>query len=457
MLLPSARRGIFAGGKLSRQGLIEGEPRAGTPESDLGRKVMLRFYGTWRRMLWIVVSILAGVGTIHASEVDALTISQNIQRLHMPYGTILDPVFASSDPSSPGYSDLVGYTRAGDSAIWTGHYLAAEAFRYKVTRSPDALANASKALQGIQSLLDITGSDVLARCLVPTNSPYASSIQQQEAGNGIYYNNLGGQSYFWIGNTSRDQYSGVVFGLSVAYDMIDDTNLRGLIEQDLTRILIYLLVHNWNVVMPDGKVSTTFVFRPDQQLSFLQAGRKVNPQFFTVVYAIYRAVYAPFVTVPVFIDSLDDHNHYFKFNLDYINLYDLIRLEEDGSPYKAFYMTAYNILRARTQSHGNAHFNMIDRGLKAPDSVRDTETVTLLNLWLLRPRRDYFVDWRGKFPACGSDRSCIPIPVNERVNTDFLWQRSPFLLFGGGAGLVETAAIDYILPYWMARFYGLPQ
>jgi hypothetical protein len=418
---------------------------------------MRRFYRDWQRMFWIVLCLLVAIRPLQASEADALTISQNIQQLHMPYGTILDPIFASSDPSSTAYSQVVGYTRAGDSAIWTGHYLAAEAFRYKVTGSPQALANASKALQGIHSLLDITGSDVLARCLVPTDSPYASSIQQQEAGNGIYYNNLGGQPYFWIGNTSRDQYSGVVFGLSVAYDMIDDTNVRGLIQQDLTRILIYLLVHNWNVIMPDGKVSTTFVVRPDQQLSFLQAGRKVNPQLFSVIYAVYRSVYAPFVAVPVFIDSLDDHNHYFKFNLNYINLYDLLRLEEDASPYKSLYMTAYNILRTRTQTHGNPHFNMIDRGLKGPDSVRDSETILLLNLWLSRPRRDYYVDLRGQFPACGSDRACVPIPVNERVNTDFLWQRSPFLLFGGGAGLVETAAIDYILPYWMSRFYGLPQ
>jgi hypothetical protein len=120
-------------------------------------------------------------------------------------------------------------------------------------------------------------------------------------------------------------------------------------------------------------------------------------------------------------------------------------------------MNAYDTLRNTTQQHGNAHFNMIDRALKGLDSARDSETITLLNSWLSRPRRDYWVDLRGKYPACGADQACSPIPVNERVNTDFLWQRSPFLLFGGGAGLIETAAIDYILPYWMARYFGLPQ
>jgi hypothetical protein len=45
--------------------------------------------------------------------------------------------------------------------------------------------------------------------------------------------------------------------------------------------------------------------------------------------------------------------------------------------------------------------------------------------------------------------------VDKRVNTDFLWQRSPFLRYGGGDGTVETAAIDYLLPYWMGRYYGV--
>src|SRR5437867_11539342 len=146
---------------------------------------MHRFYANWPQGFLVVLSILAGVRTIHASEVDALTISGNIQQWHMPHGTILDPRFASSDPAS---SDVVGYTRAGDSAIWTGHYLAAEAFRYRVTRSPEALANAWRSLWAIRELLDITKTDVLARCFVAADSPYAAAIQQQESGHGIYYN-----------------------------------------------------------------------------------------------------------------------------------------------------------------------------------------------------------------------------------------------------------------------------
>jgi hypothetical protein len=66
------------------------------------------------------------------------------------------------------------------------------------------------------------------------------------------------------------------------------------------------------------------------------------------------------------------------------------------------------------------------------------------------------VDLTSQYPSCGqADRSCVIIPVPQRPNTDFLWQRSPRLLYGGGDGTIETAAIDYILPYWMARYYGV--
>jgi uncharacterized protein (TIGR03437 family) len=56
--------------------------------------------------------------------------------------------------------------------------------------------------------------------------------------------------------------------------------------------------------------------------------------------------------------------------------------------------------------------------------------------------------------VCGSE-ACKPVPVPIRPTTDFLWQRDPFQLTGGGEGTIEGAGIDYILPYWMARYYGV--
>ena len=128
-----------------------------------------------------VLIILAAAGVpVRGADPDAVAISNTIQQRHMPNGTIIDPIFAS-----PSSHEIVAYTRGGDSATWTGHYLAAEAFRYKVTASPDALANIWKVLHGIRSLRVVTGTDLLARCLVPVDWPFASSITHEEAGHGI--------------------------------------------------------------------------------------------------------------------------------------------------------------------------------------------------------------------------------------------------------------------------------
>jgi hypothetical protein len=396
----------------------------------------------------ILVSIWAaaiiGGPLASAAEADALAISANIQARHTPFGTILDPIFAfrASD-------QIVGYTRCGDSAIWTGHYLAAEAFRYQVTRAPGALDNVKGAIAGIQSLVDATGTDLLARCRVPVDSPFAAGIQSEEAHNGIYTNSPAG--YFWVGNTSRDQYSGVMFGLSVAFDMVDDPAVQRSISQLITRLLDFLVAHNWIVVMPDSTASTVFLDRADQILTFLWIGRHVNPAHFSVPYDQQSWLLSAALLLPIGVD-VASNDSYFKFNLDSINLYNLIRLS--GSAANPTYRQAYALLRSHTAGHQNAFFNLIDRGLNGPNPARDAETLALLSALLQWPRRDRYVDLHGVVPVCG-DQACQPVPVPLRPPTDFVWQRNPFQLAGGGKGVVESAGIDYILPYWMARYYSV--
>ena len=145
----------------------------------------------------------------------------------MPFGTILNPIYASSTSSN-----IIGYTRCGDSALWTGAYLAAESFRYNVTQSPDALNNVKAALSGIESLVEVTGDNRLARCIVPANSPYAAGIESEEAANTIHQS----PPYIWVDNTSRDQVVGVFFGLGAAYDLVDDAGVKSRISSVATLI-----------------------------------------------------------------------------------------------------------------------------------------------------------------------------------------------------------------------------
>lgn len=399
-------------------------------------------------ILVIMTSVFVGA---FGTERDAVAISNNIQMRHMPYGTILDPVY-----NRPNSIWIAGYARAGDSAIWTGHYLAAESFRYHATKSPEALENIKRIVAGLKSLVDVTGTDLLARCLIPVTSRYAEGILKEEGRHGVYRSVLNGTEYYWLGNTSRDQYSGVMFGLSIAYDFVDSAEVRAEIVPLATRMLDFLLDHNWLVRMPDGEISTTFIGRPEQQLCFLAIGRQINNSRFGSKYSALRVLSIPILDVGVAYDLLDDHTSYFKFNLDSITFYNLLRLE-GAWLYHGRIKKTYDLLRRTTDDHRNPHFNMLDYEINGPHEARDRETREFLDQWLTRPRRDAYEDLRGdaRFQICGEERACQPVPVGDRIRTDFLWQRSPFLLVGGGAGNIESAGIDYILPYWMARSYGV--
>jgi len=376
------------------------------------------------------LSTITGIPALGA-EADALAISANIRAEHMPFGTVLNPIYAG-----PSSSQIVGYTRCGDSALWTGAYLAAESFRYSVTQSGDALNNVKAAVAGLKSLVDVTGDNRLARCIVAADSQWAAGIQSEEGSNTIHSN----PPWFWVDNTSRDQVVGAFFGLGVAYDTVNDAGVRSAVSDIATRVIGFIAGHQWS---PNDDLSSTFLLRPEQLQMLLQAARHVNP-----ANKISGPLIVPPVDAAIAFDVMSIGS-YFKFNLDYMSMYNLLRLQNNGDN-----RGAYATLRGHTRTHQNAFFNMIDRALTGAADARDAETRSLLDAWLLRPRRDVTVDVSGVVPVCGSE-ACQPVPVAIRPPGDFLWQDNPFLLKGGGSGIIETAGIDYILTYWMARYYGV--
>src|SRR5689334_22560435 len=142
---------------------------------------MMQILRRWAAALSTVAIFGSMALPVRASDADALAITARIQARHMPFGTVLDPIYAG-----PASDQIVGYTRCGDSALWTGAFLAAEAFRYKVTQSPDALANVKTALAGLKFLTDVTGDNRLARCAALMSSPYAAGIASEEAHNTVH-------------------------------------------------------------------------------------------------------------------------------------------------------------------------------------------------------------------------------------------------------------------------------
>jgi uncharacterized protein (TIGR03437 family) len=243
----------------------------------------------------------------------------------------------------------------------------------------------------------------------------------------------------WVDNTSRDEVVGVFFGLGAAYDLVDDAGVKSRISSVATLISGFISRHQWS---PNGDISNTFLLRPEELQMLVQVTRHVNPS---------STLSAPFYTPPVSLGVAVDVlglDSYFKFNLDYMTFYNLIRLQNNSDN-----RAAYETIRNYTASHQNAFFDLIDCALAGPNGSRDAETIALMDEWLLRSPRDFMVDLSKTVAVC--TEACAPVPVAIRPPADFLWQVDPFQLSGGGSGVIETAGIDYILPYWMARYYGV--
>ncbi len=392
--------------------------------------------------------VLAAV-TLLAAEPDALRIDERIRARHLPHGGVLSPVYA--DPES---DEIVSYSRCGDSAIWTGHYLAAESYRYNVTRSAEALGNIRAALHGIRILFDVTGDDSLARCAFPVESPWAADLIGEESHHRAFRGTVDGRQWTFIGDVSRDQWVGIYFGFTAAWNLVDDPEIRAVVRWLAVRGANRLLKNNWILRDPDGAISTTFWGRGDQQLMILKLVRRLDEDHFTGNYRAMSLTLAPETIVPIAVDVKSPYTSYFKFNLDHISLYGLLT-SGDNSFVRVNYEKAWDILRRTTDDHRNAFFDVIAHAVEGPDRTRDARIREMLDAWLERPLRDPWVDLRGEVPLCDGDRSCEPLPVQKRVTTDFIWQRSPFQVLGGGYGTIEGAGIDYILPYWMARYHKI--
>jgi hypothetical protein len=388
------------------------------------------------------------------SDDDARAITRRLQDRHVPFGLVFDAVY---DP--PDGDTLAHWDGLRDAALWTGCYLAAEAFHHAVAaaegateESEEAARHARYAVEGIRKLSLISGNGLLARFVYPVDGPFFEYFLKNQLGNAVP-GSLDGQKYYYETLTTRDQFAGVFFGLATAYDLIDDDNLRQTIASIITRLTDYLVRHDWCIFRPNGKIRDTFLRHPDKRLSILQVARHVNCAAYGAKYEKMRRSRARWTWWPIWRESLDRYGHYYKFNVMALYLFDLLRLEDAGSKHLKHYTKAYARFRKTTRGDLNAHFNALDRALTGADDRRDRETMDLLDELLRRGFRSTPVT--GNATACGKNRACDPIPVGDRpFSVSFVWQQSPFVISDPGNGS-DDPGVSYLLPYWMMRYYSL--
>ena len=161
-------------------------------------------------------------------------------------GMAAGSVGSASYTDPPTYSQLSVMDGIGDSALWTGTYLAAEALRFQVTGAPDAHANLLDLVGRVHLLLAVSGNPGnLARFVQPAGTVRSYQIPDMDCGNqrvhcGVTHQ---GTAYDYIGHVSRDQYQGVVLGYSLAFDALGpaDSAVKDVIRSDMVTLVTELM------------------------------------------------------------------------------------------------------------------------------------------------------------------------------------------------------------------------
>jgi hypothetical protein len=198
------------------------------------------------------------------------------------------------------------------------------------------------------------------------------------------------------------------------------------------------------------------------------------------------------------VNAAEPNNGYYKFNLEYLTGFDVTRLESNAAS-RAVFKQALSVMDHTVGDDINAHFETLSFALTG-ESSRLKDAVAHLRDWR---------DWRAKrdlglgahnSDRCATDLECVSknqievigpvgdpivstdplspddptkppidctdpavardecrarrsVPVTDRPATDFLWQRPPTQLDGGESAYHQEPGIDYLLPYWMLRYY----
>jgi hypothetical protein len=150
------------------------------------------------------------------------------------------------------YSEIACLHALGDSMIWTGMYLGSQALRFAVTQDAGARAEVIRGVQYMHNNMMMTQTPgYIGRYADRDEPPYNCNIPPDHGwkvlGEGEW------EGYYWVHETSRDQYSGYMWGMGLAYEHIDDEATRAIIKEDLRAVIQMLEDNEWHITDENGE------------------------------------------------------------------------------------------------------------------------------------------------------------------------------------------------------------
>ena len=410
----------------------------------------------------------------------ALAYSENFQEVHAPgLGCSVEVEFAPD-----GSSTVLAYHDQGDSTIWTGNYVAAEAYRYEVTRDLQAKSFGLRGLECLLAMEEVSGKPgFIARWVGPAVPPFLNHPESCLPEHDCHILEEGPYAgHYWLGNTSSDQYLGWWYGLSHAYEYLlddpEDEPLRERVRGAMGRVLDTLRSEDYIFTDPDGTVSTAGPeIVGNEALAFhLAAAFALEGRFREMMPQVYVAQWIPYSVLTFF--PITQWFQYFAFHLGHMAQHMLLR--EETLPllmdhHRRMHRERLYDLVADTQQVMFDYIAMGEGAVETDPRILEDDREALA-AFPDPPKRkiqpelgpfeydpvvddlnaifEFLEELLGTNMPRITPQAKDPFPLDQRCVTGFRWQTRPYEICSGTHPWHEFPGMDYLVAYWMGRHYG---
>ncbi len=374
----------------------------------------------------------------------------------------------------------------GDATFVSGNCTMAMAYRYAVEKSPEALAVVKEQVDGFRFFQRLTGvPGLIGRSFAHESDPSEHGAWDDFSPGSHKYLGTGEfEGWRWRGDVSRDQASGALLGIAAAYDLVDDPEVKTVAATFIAEMADHIWDNGLKFVDPDGKPTKY----GDYNGEILEGWPMPNGLNALCALTLFKAAahasgeerfqdyYDQLIEGKSYMQIMEDFmwvysgysTKWYNTYIAWENFFHLMRLEEDPerrSKLEAIFdKTLWNVQKDPTPNHrGIAEWNPVKTAWFLYSTGRHDPESLYRALWMVErfpdaPLRDRKVT-NSLDPTIEKNPdkpqfSMYPLPPDKRIPDMVIWHRGPYGLDGGEDSSEERTGCDYLLPYWMGRYYG---
>lgn len=385
----------------------------------------------------------------------------NLRKHHIRFGLVADSQTPGGD-----YARFQMHDSDND-GLWTSMYLAGEACRLAVTGTEDARENVMDSLDAIERLVTLP--------TIPGFQARSFEFEGFQVSDRANWRPRPQRDFEWKGTTSSDEIVGTMFVCSVLIDVLgkEYPEIRKRVTGLVDAIMGHIVDHDLFIIDIDNKPTRWGYWNPanintpialhDRRLNSIEILAFLQLAFDLTGDEKYKRTY---------LDLVDNHG-YARNSIHYLpDPMGPWNHSDDELYWLSYYvLLAYPIRADLTPTYLQSAAEHFDANTRKRNPVWNT-------IYAARTHRKVDVDgiafWLREFPidrrewhTRNSHRKDIKIderlfvppeavpvlPPDERYVHK--WNTNELTLDGGGEGNSAESGAEYLLPYWMARYYGL--